>query len=450
MITFEKSTDINKEHFRSRINFLSNHHQLCFRLFNSHTGDNSPSSNISMAFQDVTKIENPFAPGQGQGGRGKAPPVALSITEKTPYWVLPGSSSDETKISLLLHLAMAGTSESGKLSDWKTWVLTYLVGVAPHLSSKLPARAYPKNTYNDEQVKHLTDGLARIKGFYETKDMTVITSSMNDYVSKIQIPGLPQPNLGLEWSSLSGDWNPRVLLSHFSIVLFLAGKRVEGTDHSSITTARPEALRKKAHMLKPRALLDGPLRLSDTSHNLINNSWAEMSAARAAAIVEFSTYGQSDTDFGQDIIYTTMHLLRWSGLQHAKITMDFLHAYPWAPEVPTLRTFVAKYIESMKAAGKYEAGLQPYLKIIFQDKVDIFPRKELEPLVGCALEMMEYASDTLKDFYRSSEYSSIVAAFREEAERRATLRTQQLRAREVHLEELIGEEETEETPSQSS
>lgn len=389
---------------------------------------------------DVTRVENLFAANPALLSKARAPPTSLSIVEKTPYYILPGSSSEETAVAWLLYLALMGTSVSPKVKEWKTWVLSYLVGVAPHLASKLPSRAYPREALSDQKVKDIVKVFDDIKALYSTKDRNVIVPGMKALCESVAISGCPPIAKDLAWETLSGDWDPKILLGHFSIVLFLAGKRIDGTDHSPITKARPEAVRSKAHLYTVRALLDGPLRLSDASHNLINSAWAEMAVARASAITEFATYSQSDTDFGQDIIYTTMHLLRWSGMQHARITMDFLHSYPWAVEVPQLRTFIAKYLDHMKTAAKFDPNVQPYLKVIFQDKVDIFPRKELEPLVGCALDTMESVSDTLKSFYRSSDYSSIVAAFREEAERRSNIRSKQLRAKEVQLDDFLDEE----------
>lgn len=398
---------------------------------------------------DISKVENLFAANPAAASKARAPPTALSVTEKTPYYVLPGSQEEDTAVAWLLCLALLGTSKSGRVREWKSWVLSYLVGVAPHLASKLPNRAYPKQVLNDVQIKGMREMLNAIKALYATRDKEAITPGMKKICEEIAFEGLPSLLTGLPWERLSGDWDIKILLGHFSIVLFLIGKRVEGTDHSPITKARPEAVRNKAHLATVRALLDGPLRLSDESHNMINNAWAEMAVARSVAITEFATYSQSDTDFGQDIIYTTMHLLRWNGMQHARITMDFLNSYKWAPEVPQLRTFIAKYLDHMKTAARFDASIQPYLKVIFQDKVDIFPRKELEPLVGCALDMQESVSDTLKSFYRSSDYSSIIAAFREEAERRSSIRTKQLRAKEVQLDDFL-DEEADDLPTPSS
>lgn len=397
----------------------------------------------------MSKVENLFAANPATAAKARAPPTALSVTEKTPYLVLPGTSDEDTAVAWLLHLALLGTSVTTRVKEWKSWVLSYLIAVAPHLAAKIPGRAYPRIVLSDTQIKDMVKTLGDIKALYATKDKNIVVPGMKKACESISFDGLPVIAKDLPWEKLSGDWDVKILLGHFSIVLFLVGKRIEGSDHSPIAKARPEAVRKKAHLFTVRALLDGDLRMSDVSHNLINSAWAEMAVVRSVAITEFAAYSQSDTDFGQDIIYTTMHLLRWSGMQHARITMDFLHTYPWATEVPQLRTFIAKYLDHMKTAAKFDPVLQPYLKVIFQDKVDVFPRKELEPLVGCALDTQEAVSDTLKNFYRSSDYSSIVAAFREEAERRSSIRSKQLRAKEVQLDDFL-EEETEGAPTPSS
>jgi hypothetical protein len=219
------------------------------------------------------------------------------------------------------------------------------------------------------------------------------------------------------------------------------GKRIEGDDHSAITASRPDAVKKKAHLSQQMAFLDGALKLSDNSHIPINSAWAELSALRALTITEFSKYSQNDTDFVQDLIYTTMHLLKWSGMTHAKITMNLLLAYPWIDEIPVLRTALGVYVESVVALMKVDPVLRPYVKLISGDKSAVFPRKELEPLVACAVSVAEETGEEIKKFYRSNAFVGVVEAFTEERDRRDRIREGKL-ARQEGL-YTIGDEDME-------
>jgi len=265
----------------------------------------------------------------------------------------------------------------------------------------------------------------------------MIDKFKTDYEGKAVVAGLPEIPKDKDWMSVHGEWIPKVLACHYSLVLFLAGKRVDGSDHTSMTVKRPKALRDKAHLGASVGFLDGALRLSDTSHLLINNAWAEMSILRSTCITEFAAFSASDTDFIQDIVYTTMHLLQFSGMQHAKITHGFLKAYDWVVEVPSLRNSLGIFVGSVKAMAKYPGEIQPYLKVIYGDKVDVFPRKELEPLVACALAVGREIDENLKDFFSSGEYAAIVEAFMDERERRRTIREGKILREEQEFLELF-------------
>jgi len=267
-------------------------------------------------------------------------------------------------------------------------------------------------------------------------------SSLSPYKDKPFIPGLPPLNTDQDWMEGHGEWIPKVFACHYALVLFLAGKRLEGDDHTAMTVNRPKALRDKAHLGSSVGFLDGSLRLSDVSHLQINNAWAEMANLRSTCITEFASYSASDTDFIQDIVYTTMHLLQNSGMQHAKITYGFLKAYDWVVEVPALRNSLGTYIDSIKAASKYPQTIQPYLKLIYGDKIDIFPRKDLEPLVACAVAIGRETNENLGDFYSSNEYASIVEAFLEERERRNVIRTGKMKKEELEFMDMFTPDDT--------
>jgi hypothetical protein len=191
--------------------------------------------------------------------------------------------------------------------------------------------------------------------------------------------------------------------------------------------------------------LEGELRLSDESHLAINNAWAEMSQLRALVFTEYAHYNASETDMAQDIVYTTMHLLKFSNMAHAKITFDFLRAYPWAVEVPALRTSIGIYLDSIKVASSMDQNLFPYVKLIYGDKSNVFPRKELEPLVACATTVNQATQTSLADFYRSNAFNPIVEAFIIEKERRENIRDLTLRKQESELKDYENSDDGEDT-----
>jgi hypothetical protein len=373
-------------------------------------------------------------------------PTAFSDRIAVPH--LPDNTTVEVRNAFAYGMMMCGTSESKLSAEWKAYLPAYTVVVVPGLKGKMAATAFSFTQLSSAQVQDFADRFSRFQLALVGRDPSAISLAKVDLESSPCMPGLPLPKKGLEWEEGFGEWEPKIYLSHYSIVLFLAGKRIEGEDHSSVAVKRPDALKRKGHMTGTIAFLDGKLRISDSAHLLVNNAWAEMSSLRSVCFTEFAKYEQMETDITQDLIYTTMHLLKFSGMAHAKITYGFLKAYPWVHEVPSLKTSLGVYVESIRAAAKYPAAIQPYVKLIYGDKAEIFPRKELEPLVACAVASESEVNDSLMGFYTSGEFGPIVDAFLNERNVRAVFRLKKLGISEQEEEEE--EEEFEEVAQDSA
>lgn len=387
---------------------------------------------------------NVFSPTAALKGGKKGTLQSVALVDKIIVPHLPKGSTDETRRAFLFLIMCSGTSSRTSLNEWKVFIATYTVALFPGMLSKLPASIFTLTPLEETQVGIILTTYQGMVSALRGRDEVALSATIAQLGAGSPIPGFPTPDPALDWKTANGQWATKIVISHYSIVLFLVGKRIEGDDHSAITTARPDAVKKKAHLSGVMGFLDGPLRLSDTSHNLINNAWAELSSLRALVMSEFAKFGQSDTDFSQDMVYTTMHLLRWGAMTHAKITMDFVRAYPWVASVPQLRASLSVFIESVRALEKVDPLLRPYVKLIYGDKSSVFPRKELEPLVACAVDVATEVSETLTAFYVSNAYQPIVDAFNEERARRERIRDAELAAREQELHILEEEEEVEE------
>lgn len=400
-----------------------------------------------MSAPTLTNFFDPTASATATGAT-KAPPTAF--TKKIVVPVLPAEATDDERVSWAFYLALCGTSTAGTLEQWKSYVATYTLATVPSIRGGLTTGVYNFVPLSPVQSASLVQALDRLITDLNASGDTPGIELTTRYYDAITIAGLPAPNRALSLHEVYGEWEPKVLVSHYSIVLFLMGKRVEKDDHTPITVNRPKAIRGKAHLDTICGLLDGALRLSDHSHNLINSAWAESGGLRSACITEMSKYTQSDVDILQDLIYTTLHLLRYNGMNHAKITYAFLQAYPWAWEIPALKGAIISYSNSCKAAVKYPVEIQPYIKLIYADKAPIFPRNEQDPLIACAVDVAMETSSTMDGFYVNPNFGPIVDAFRAERTKRETLRTQELEKKlaEVMMtekEEVVGGDASEPT-----
>lgn len=357
--------------------------------------------------------------------KGKRAPLTR-FTKKAVITVMPESAKEEARDCFALYLMLCGTSQSTDIEEWKNYIATYTAFVTPSMASQFPKEIY--NMVPMAELKVNTLGTA-YTGYTSSVGASEDGASEKDKLAFLQgatIPGLPRPNTDLPWHEGYMEVVPKIVVSHYSIVLFLMSKRVEKGNHDPISAKRPLALRGKAHITDVCAFLDGTLRLSDESHLLINSAWAESAALRALSIREYATYQEMETDINQDLIFTSMHLMKFGNMSHAKITYNFLKAHEWADEVPALRGAIGVYRDSIQAASKHPEYLRPYLKLIYGDKLGIFPRNELEVLIDCAVAEQKANNPTLEDFFVSDRYSAVVEAFLSEKEKRTDLRTRTL------------------------
>ncbi len=348
--------------------------------------------------------------------KNRAPPTAF--TNKIPYLTLSANIAPEHRAIIGLALMAAGTNKTAPLDTWKSYIASYSAIMTPHITHKYSRDSYQSLQLGEADVNRIVNGFAAFQEVLEGTEEPTTQAQNVAFCNSIALPGLPHPDPILPWHESYSEHNSKVITCHYSIVLFLAGKRIQGTDHGSITRARPEALKGKAHLEGTIGFLDGGLRLSNESHILLNSAWSESSSLRAIVFTEYAKYSDMDTDFNQDLIYTTMHLLRYSGMQHAKITYNFINTYPWIVEIPSLKGPLATYMDSVRAASQFNPLIQPYIKLIYQDKSEIFPRNELEPLVACAIHVAKETDANIHDFYVSSDYASIVEVFQLELTKR--------------------------------
>lgn len=393
---------------------------------------------------------NSFSPATGFQKTGKSTLAPTAFSEKVPYYLLPDNCTEEQRLMFSRYLAYCGTATAGKLASWKTWVTTWVCLVTPAFSARLPVSSFRKVEITAQQTARLTLLMGNLQEALDSEDRSQVTIAGTELLAMSEYPLLPKISDEVDLALGNGEWIGKVALCYYALVLFLAGKRLEGEDHSQLSDLRPRALRGKAHIEDPLDFLEGGLRMSDFSHLSINNAWSEMGQLRAIVFTEYAGYDSDDTDMAKDIIWTTMHLLRYSNMAHALITYNFLRAYPWAADVPSLKTSIAIYFASLKKSSEIDQKLFPFIKLIYGDKAGLFPRKEMEPLIACASSVQQETSSTLADFYRDATFNPVVDSFMTEKERRENIRNLGLVKREKELLDYVGDiddDGTNETPA---
>jgi len=369
---------------------------------------------------------NMFAPQLSTKNSAKtASGVSSRLTQAIPYYTFTTKPSFDEVLDMALMCALCCTSTiDTPLTKWKSLLLTYTNILFDNLVQKMPSDQV-------RPVEITSENLASLRTIREkmildedtAMDTEVATPHSLELASSFFFGNiLPKPAVPLPVGWLGFSRNEKVLCSHYSVLLYVAGKNIkdDNSNLTSVTVARPRALIEK-YKIKAHDLLTGEARTSDYAFKTMAQAWLELTTFKSICFKEFATYTQQETNLQQDIIYTTVLLMRFMQMNHAAIIYKFLLAYPWVYTWSPLQKYVSMFDTSLKAANAVDPHLQPYIKIIYGDKSGLFQRKELIPLIACAVASEEETTDTLALYYHDYSFTSVVEAWKEERDRRARL-----------------------------
>lgn len=342
------------------------------------------------------------------------------LVKKTMIYTFPADLSEEELMSTGLAFMLMGTNTTASLEEWKSYVCSYTCFLIPEMRGKLATENYAYTAISKAAIAPVLTRLQAYidKGLVGEEDNNLSDTGLVNITLHAGLPAASAPG-GYKWAGAEATM--KHIYAHYSLIVFLAGKIITDVNRAAITENRPGAIIGKCNLDEETLTLVGALRLSDASHVYIHAAWAEMTTFRAACFLEFMNYASMNVNFAQDIIYTSVHLLRYTGLTHARFAYKLLKANPWVREFPPLQGSVTVFEDSLRESMKVPSLLQPYLKLIFADKSNLFPRKEMEPLVACAVAIEEQMSDTVQQFYRSDKYAAIVDLFMDERQQRSTV-----------------------------
>lgn len=340
------------------------------------------------------------------------------LVKKTIVFILPSDISEADMMAVGLAFMLMGTATGAPLESWKSYVCSYTCFLLPEIQGRLPAESY---TFVSLSKAAITPVLARIQQYV---DMGLVEDDANklpdDGLAGVTLhPELPAAGAGAGYKWCGAEATMKHIYAHYSLIVFLAGKIITVDNREAITEKRPAAIIGKCNLDENTLTLNGPLRISDDGHVYINAAWSEMTIFRATCFLEFIQYASMEVNFAQDIIYTSVHLLRYTGLSHARFSYKLIMSNPWVKDFAPLQSSYTTFEDSLKESIKVPALLQPYVKLIFADKSSLFPRKEMEPLVACAVAMEQEMHDSVQQFYRSDKYAAIVDLFLAERQRRS-------------------------------
>lgn len=189
-----------------------------------------------------------FSPDVTHGASKGKRLVKSALSSAIPVPVLPTTMNVQDRMKFLAVMASVGTSEEESVASWKVYILAYTLMLFPAIEGMLPRDIYapiPISTEGIETVIRAYDALEQIPDDYEADELHEHETA---FIQTVVAPGVPRPGGTCLPRYLREETTRKIIACHYSILLFMAGKRVDGADHSSLTRARPEALIKKAHL----------------------------------------------------------------------------------------------------------------------------------------------------------------------------------------------------------
>jgi hypothetical protein len=371
---------------------------------------NQPKSTI----MDVFAKSSMFAP-QGTQKKIKADVLLPTrLTAKVQVYLFPTTLSEEVSTKIGFSFALIGSSSNKSSVEWKSYLVSYTCFLFPQITRSLDKNNYEISELKVDDIKEILDKVSKL--VEASKAEGDESSIKTGFLSGLKFhDGLPSLGETSNEAWLGAECKMKHVYCHYATVLFLAAKQVtDANSRTQISKSRPEALIRKYHLDEETGILNGSFRLSDHAHIMLNVAWAEMGAFKVNCVTSFAKFSSDEANLAQDIIYTNMQLMKYSGMTHAQISYKFLKAYPWAADIPILRSSVVTFIDSLIQSNAVEAYLQPFTKIMYGDKSALYPRKDMEPLVACAVAAETDVHETLQGFYTSQKFGAVIEAFLEE------------------------------------
>ncbi|TQS37822.1 hypothetical protein Golomagni_01692 [Golovinomyces magnicellulatus] len=213
-------------------------------------------------------------------------------------YTIPKNASRETVLDVAFACALACTSETASLSQRKNLVVTYTNILIDGIIQRLSRVTVKTSRITPENLSKLRDLFTK----FDEKDKPDDYTYPQDAFDNFNIDGdLPQMKPGSTCDNITYSRREKSLYAHLSLVIFLAGKKIEDINRTIITIARPKVLIEK-YRIPGTATLNGPAMIS-------KHAYLEMTTFTGECFEEFSGYTTSNTNLYQDILNFNVTLL---------------------------------------------------------------------------------------------------------------------------------------------
>lgn len=313
------------------------------------------------------------------------------ITKKLTVYTWPSNQnySANDKLIVLAFLSPFIRSKSESISQWSTWMFSYIFLCFDSLPDMLLQRN--SSEYDIKTLpKSLIVSILKINDIIVNEDVSE-DLSLDRYCTAVSELSFPLDFPDIEKSIEIFPENlaaSRIIPSIYgfcSLLIFLCGKQINEKNLSTITEARPQNLIDTYSIHEQSVyILKSPNVHSLLSAQMCNKSWNYHYPMRKLIISEVSRFSAGET-LPCRVVYTVSKLLEYVGMQQAFYIHKFLLANPQCKDYVCLKSALAAYTSSLTQLRQEEPHIIPYFKVIHADMTKIFHRNSILPLAAVAI-----------------------------------------------------------------
>lgn len=337
------------------------------------------------------------------------------IVEEIIVYKWPANVSNDSRLKLLTLFTVCGKSSDISHSKWQSWVISFSTLCFSELELKIKAEGSREIVFKTLANDTIQTGLALFSAMSNAEDEedAALAASRKAFVLPERFPDVDPTSEFFHTDLLFCETIPAIY-GFNSLLLFMAGKKMNDINSRAVAEARPTAIINTYKAEAAAYILTGDGKIDPKNYVWVNLCWTKSQAAKKAIFTEVAAFAKSATQ-AQAVTYTTAKLLEFVGMQPAFYIHKFLISNPWCSNISIVRPAIAKYHDSLKEIARVPAYLQPYYKVIYGESTKAFHRQALLPLTACAIAYDRITNPTLANYALGEGADSAVNAFDAEA-----------------------------------
>lgn len=339
------------------------------------------------------------------------------IIQALPIYTWPSGITASEKLCFLAYFTAYGTSDDDSPSRWATWMYSYIVLCFETMEDLIRRAGGREYKFEKLPIKLIKD-IAELQRSALNFDGSGDNQEYADILLRVRFP-LAFPDIDRTTAVFpdvlaAGATIPSVY-GFCSLLIFLAGKKINEKNSITITERRPQNL-VDTYSISEQAsyFLTGDGKMQSVAHKMCNQAWVTHAQARVAILTDVASFAIGST-LPQRVVYTVSKLLENVGMQPAYYIHRFLQAFPECVEYACIRPALGVYAASIREVAQADARIQPYYKVINGDLTRAFHRNGILALSAVAISFEKHMAPSMRNFTLGEGATAAVNMFDMEA-----------------------------------